>query len=207
MPAHTWDATVFAGLSVDGFIARTDHDIAWLEDHPAVEHAAARAHPDVPDFDSLLASADHMVMGRLTFQKVLEMGFWPYDPLQVIVLSSTLGDAQPHGVLVARDFEDAVALLDERGARHVYVDGGRTVQSFLAAGLVTQVVVNYVPVLIGSGIPLFGALPADLHLVHRGTATTASGMVSTCYQVLNSRPDSPHSASIASSVPTTSGSE
>ncbi|MDO5619014.1 dihydrofolate reductase family protein [Kocuria sp.] len=185
MSEHTWEATVFAGLSVDGFIARLDDDITWLENLPQAPHSPAQPNPDVPDFDSLLAAADHMVMGRSTFQKVVDMGFWPYTPLQVIVLSTSLSDRQPHGVLLARSLAEAVGLLDARGAQHVYVDGGRTVQSFLAAGLITNVVVNHVPVLIGTGLPLFGALPEDLHLSHLATAVSSSGMVSSSYRVLH----------------------
>ncbi|KAA9392989.1 dihydrofolate reductase [Kocuria coralli] len=181
---HAWEATVFAGLSVDGFIARTDHDIEWLENLPAAEHAPAQPHPEIPDIEALLAVSDHMVMGRATFEKVLSIGFWPYDPVQVIVLSSTLTGPQPHGVLVASTFDEAVAMLDRHRARQVYVDGGRTVQSFMAAGLVQHIVLNYVPVMIGTGIRLFGALPRDLHLVHRGTAVSDAGMVSSRYEVL-----------------------
>lgn len=97
---RTWEGLVFAWLSVDGFIARADHDIAWLEDLPAAPHAPAQAHPQIPDFDDVLATCDHMVMGRATYQKVRSMGFWPYEPLQVIVLSSTLPEDRADGVLV-----------------------------------------------------------------------------------------------------------
>lgn len=185
---RTWEGLVFAGLSVDGFIARIDHDIAWLEDLPPAPHAAAQAHPHVPDFDDVLTSCDHMVMGRATYQKVHSMGFWPYAPLQVIVLSSTLSTELDHGVLVARCMHEVLDVLARRGAGQVYIDGGRTVQSFLAAGLVDHVVVNHVPILVGEGIPLFGTLPHDLHLVHHGSATTDTGMVSSRYQVLHSAP-------------------
>lgn len=186
-----WEATVFSGLSVDGFIARLDHDITWLEEHPPASHAPGIPNPQVPDFEGLMETCDHMVMGRATFQKVLDMGFWPYGPLQVIVLSSTLTGPQPHGALVATDLPHVLALLAERDARQVYVDGGRTVQTFLAAGLVDHIVVNYLPVLIGTGIRLFGALPHDLHLMHRATSTTDSGVVSSAYQVLHSATEAP----------------
>lgn len=123
-------------------------------------------------------------MGRATFQKVLEIGFWPYDPVQVIVLSSTLTGPQPHGALVAPDLSAAVALLESRGARGVYWDGGATIQAALRADLVDELVVTTVPRLIGGGIALFGALEHDLPLRLRGSRVLDGGMVSTRYDVV-----------------------
>lgn len=181
-----WTGTVFAGVSLDGLIARVDDDITWLEARPPADHAAARPDPVVPGFEELLTRVDHLVMGRATFQKVLEIGAWPYDPIQVIVLSSSLAGPQPHDALIAPSLEAAVELLRERGARGVYWDGGATVQAALRAGLVDEVVVTVVPVLIGAGISLFGALPEDVALRLRGSAVLADGMVSTRYEIARS---------------------
>lgn len=122
-------------------------------------------------------------MGRATFQKVLEIGFWPCDPVQVIVLSSTLRGAQPHGALVAPSLSAVVDLLEARAARGVYWDGGATIQAALRADLVDELVVTTVPVLIGDGIRLFGELPQDIALRLRGSRVLDGGMVSTRYDV------------------------
>lgn len=78
-PCRTWSGTVFCGVSLDGFIARADGDIDWLEAPvPAGQAAPSGSGAEaVPDFEALLARVDHLVMGRATFQKVLEIGFWP----------------------------------------------------------------------------------------------------------------------------------
>ena len=185
-PGRGWSGTVFCGVSLDGFIARTDGDIDWLEAPvPAGQAAPSGSGAEaVPDFEALLARVDHLVMGRATFQKVLEIGFWPYDPAQVIVLSSTLTGPQPHGALVAPDLSAAVALLESRGARGVYWDGGATIQAALRADLVDELVVTTVPRLIGGGIALFGALEHDLPLRLRGSRVLDGGMVSTRYDVV-----------------------
>jgi dihydrofolate reductase len=83
---------------------------------------------------------------------------------------------------------EIVARLDARGFRHAYLDGGATIQGFLAAGLVQRLVVTRVPVLIGAGIPLFGPLPADVLLRHVATRTFASGLVQGEYEVVGPRP-------------------
>ena len=75
------------------------------------------------------------------------------------------------------DPKEIVARLAASGSRHVYVDGGQTVQQFLRAGLIQRLTITRVPVLIGQGIPLFGALPRDVRLRHLGTRSYESGLV------------------------------
>lgn len=70
------------------------------------------------------------------------------------------------------------------GVQHAYIDGGITIQGFLRAGLIQRLTVTRVPVLIGEGIPLFGALPRDIRLRHIATRTFASGLVQSEYEPL-----------------------
>jgi riboflavin biosynthesis pyrimidine reductase len=78
---------------------------------------------------------------------------------------------------------EVVARLSARGIGHIYVDGGITIQRFLRAGLVQRIVVTRVPVLIGTGIPLFGAVPRDILLKHVATRSYPSGLVQSEYEV------------------------
>jgi len=63
------------------------------------------------------------------------------------------------------------------------VDGGITIQRFLQAGLIQRLIITRVPVLIGTGIPLFGAIPRDIVLRHVATRQYASGLVQSEYVV------------------------
>jgi dihydrofolate reductase len=79
---------------------------------------------------------------------------------------------------------EIVSKLAASGARHLYIDGGITIQRFLREGLIQRLIITRVPVLIGDGIPLFGSLPHDIHLRHIVTRQYASGLVSSEYEVL-----------------------
>lgn len=171
------EALVFLGLSVDGFIARPDGDLDWLTSRGEAAGDAG--------FTPFVRSVDALLMGRGTYDAIAGMGDWPYLGRPVHVLSRTLQDgADARVTAVHRSLDDAVAALVAAGHRRVYVDGGRTVRAFLAAGLVTELTLSRVPVLIGAGPSLFGPLPGDVDLEHVRTEVLGGGMVQTTYRVL-----------------------
>jgi dihydrofolate reductase len=171
----SFHAAVFIAVSLDGFIARPDGAIDWLTD-PG-ERAGETG------YDEFMAAIDTVVMGRNTYEKVLTFGFWPYDGKQVEVLSTTLAADVDERVIVHRTLDGLVQTLNDRGAKRVYADGGRIIQTFLRAGLLNELTITTVPVLIGAGIPLFGALPQDLPLNHNATRTLNAGFVQSDYTI------------------------
>jgi dihydrofolate reductase len=78
---------------------------------------------------------------------------------------------------------EIISRLAASGASHLYVDGGITIQEFLRAGLIQRLIITRVPVLIGDGVPLFGALPGDIRLRHIATRHYPSGLVQSEYLV------------------------
>jgi len=169
-------ATVFVGASLDGFIARADGGLDWLPDD-AEDHG----------YDAFIATVDALVMGRNTYDKVLTFGTWPYNEKPVFVLSSRPLSPAPPGAVVERmagEPADIVSGLSGRGLGHLYVDGGITIQRFLRAGLIQRLVITWIPVLIGTGIPLFGPTLCDIPLRHVGTRQFAGGLVQSEYEVI-----------------------
>ena len=169
-------ASVFIGVSVDGFIARVNGDIDWLPVGGGEPHG----------YDEFMASVDALVIGRKTYETVLAYGGWFYGKKPVFVLSTRpLAPAPPGAVVERMEGEPAgiAAALKARGIRHAYVDGGVTIQRFLRAGLIQRLIITRVPVLIGEGIPLFGAIPRDIVLEHVATRQYAGGLVQTEYTV------------------------
>ncbi|MEV8374241.1 dihydrofolate reductase family protein [Kribbella sp. NPDC056861] len=171
----TFHAAVFIATSLDGFIARPDGAIDWLTERG--EQAGDTG------YDEFMAAIDTVVLGRNTYEKVLTFDFWPYEGKQVEVLSSTLPADADERVIVHRTLDDLVQTLEDRGAKRVYADGGRVVQTFLRAGLLNELTITTVPVLLGAGIPLFGPVDHDIALTHNATRTLGAGLIQSDYTV------------------------
>jgi dihydrofolate reductase len=171
-------ASVFIATSLDGFIARMNGDIDWLPAGGGEPHG----------YDEFIASVDAIVIGRKSFETVLAMDPWPYGDKRVVVLSSRPIDISGvrGGVVEQMDGTPAeiMSKLAATGAHNLYIDGGLTIQRFLAAGLIGRMVITRVPVLIGEGVPLFGALLHDIRLRHVTTRSFPSGLVSSEYSVI-----------------------
>ena len=173
---------MFVGTSLDGFLARPDGAFDFL---PGAEggEGGGESH----GFAEFMATIDALVMGRNTFDVVRAMPAWPYGEKPVFVLTSRpLGDLPPRIPVEAMAGTPAeiVAGLAARGVHRLYVDGGLTIQSFLRAGLIDRIVVTRVPVLIGTGIPLFGPLEHDIRLRHVSTRVLGGIMVQSEYEIL-----------------------
>lgn len=129
---------------------------------------------------------DALVIGRKTYETVLTFDAWPYGDKPVFALSTRPLAPAPPGVVLERmsgDPGEIVSQLAARGLRHIYVDGGITIQRFLQAGLIQRLIITRIPVLLGTGIPLFGPLQRDILLEHVSTRQYASGMVQSEYVV------------------------
>lgn len=146
---------VFIATSLDGYIADKDGGLDWLMSVP---------NPDNIDtgFSAIMERVDGLVMGRNTFESVLSFDVdWPYSK-PVFVLSNTL-EQVPDGYedkveFVQGDIPQLVASLHQRGYQDLYIDGGKTVQSFAKHDLIDELIITTIPVLLGGGAPLFGEL-------------------------------------------------
>jgi dihydrofolate reductase len=173
--------SVFCGVSLDGFIARTDGALDFLEGDGTAEMGDH-------GYEEFMAGIDAIVMGRNTFEVVMSFEAWPYTR-KVFVLSSGAIDltaARARGAYVEAMHaspEQVVANLAAQGLFRLYIDGGATIQRFLRAGLIDRLIVTRLPVLIGQGIPLFGALEGDIRLKLVASRSFPGGLVQSEYAV------------------------
>lgn len=173
--------SVFAGVSLDGYIAREDGRLDWLTSPEvmAVDYG----------YNDFIRTVDAVVMGRGTFEAVLAFDPWPYDRPVVVLTSRRLSIPERLAgkvEIISGAPAQVVEQLAARGMKHLYVDGGQTVTRFLAAGLIDELTVSRLPVLIGSGIPLFGRMDGDVRLRHVATREFPGGMVQSRYEVVGS---------------------
>jgi len=174
----------FVAASLDGFIARTDGSLDWLEPFNAIDEDHG--------YDAFIADMDGIIMGRGTYETVLGFGHWPYR-LPVIVLSQSLTvedipeSLADHVAITDMNVTELVAALADEGWQKAYVDGGKVIQSFLNAGLLDQMTITHVPVLLGAGRPLFGDAATDVPLTLLGSRSFPSGLVSSTYRITANR--------------------
>lgn len=170
--------SVFCGVSLDGFIARENGDIDWL--------TAGESGKEDYGYNEFIATIDALVIGRNTYETVLGFGGWFYGKKPVYVLSSReLGKLPEEGVVERMSGEPKAILkeLESRGHQHIYVDGGITVQRFLRDDAIDRIIVSRLPILIGTGIPLFGETGHDIRLKLVSVKDFPSGMVQSEYTV------------------------
>ncbi|MEM8630108.1 MAG: dihydrofolate reductase family protein [Pseudomonadota bacterium] len=171
-------ATVYIAVSIDGYIADAEGGLDWL---------AEGAGPDDGDlgFAEFMDSIDALVMGRRTFDVVCGFGHWPYTK-PVFVLTNTLEvlseDMQGKAELISGEPQDVIGQLATRGYHSLYIDGGRTVQAFLAQDLIDRLIITRIPVLLGAGAPLFGDLDRPLRFELLDTRMLAGRMVQSTYE-------------------------
>jgi len=168
---------VYIGTSLDGFIARKNGDFDWLEQFANDEAINA--------YKEFINRIDAIVIGRVTFEKVLSFPFWPYEK-EVFVLSTSMRQVPDivRGKVVVLSMKPAELLnhLSIKGFSNVYIDGGKVIQDFLTEDLVDELVISRAPMLIGSGIPLFNHLDNDLQFKHMRTEVHSNGLVRSYYE-------------------------
>lgn len=170
--------SVYIATSLDGFIARRDGNLEWLTELPNPENSDY-------GFSLFMEGMDGIVMGRKTFETVAGFGQWPYE--KPVFVLSTRWKGLPDGyrgkaTLVKGTPETVVETLNKQGFRNLYIDGGKTIQGFLQRDLIDELVITRIPILLGSGIPLFGEMELELRFTHLRTEILGGQLVKSTYQ-------------------------
>ncbi len=149
--------SVFIATSLDGYIAKEDGSLDWLTSIPTP------ANNDL-GYGEFISGIDAILMGRNTFNVVKSFGQWPYE-VPVFVWSKTLSflpdDYSGRASVITGDVNEVVRKLKECGKNSIYVDGGKTIQTFLNMDMIDQMIITIIPVLLGKGIPLFGTVDKE----------------------------------------------
>jgi len=151
---------IYIATSIDGFIAKPDGSLDWLEELDKPEDPE-----DDYGFADFLDKIDALVMGRKTFETVENFQNWPFNK-PVFVLSTTMEKLpeKHHGKVEILNGEpkDILNHLNQRGFENLYIDGGQTIQRFLMEDLIDEMIITTASIILGEGIPLFHGLSGDM---------------------------------------------
>lgn len=169
---------VFIATSIDGYIAKENGSIDWLNEF------AENGSSDF-GYSQLISRVDAIVMGRNTYEKVLELtNEWPYSK-KVFVLSNSLKEPKKELAdkveVVSGELKDILSNIKSSGFENLYIDGGQVIQQFLREYLIDELILTRMPILLGGGISLFGDLKESIKPEHCSTEVHSCGIIQTRY--------------------------
>jgi len=138
--------------SLDGYIAREDGSIDWLP-------------TDGGDFGmkKFMDSIDTVLLGRTTYEQILTFDCaYPYTDKKSYVFSRNSGENKENIEFVSDMIDFAKKLVESPGKDIWLVGGGEIISAFLKAGLIDEIILSEIPIVIGSGIPLFKNISEDI---------------------------------------------
>lgn len=167
--------SIYIAASIDGYIARKDGGLDWLE----YGHAGNEDY----GFNEFISGIDAIILGKNTYEVISGFGEWPYKGKRIIVLSRTLKEVRSEAELFCGQLTDLIIRLNVEGCKHIWVDGGITISKFLEAGLVDNITLTLIATVLGSGIPLFSALSREHKCRLISSQSYPSGLVQLKYEI------------------------
>jgi dihydrofolate reductase len=172
--------TLHVVSSLDGFIARKDNSVSWLDGNGSVYEAGVSISAE--EAASFVKTIDCYVLGSRTYEHALELG-WPYGDTPTVVV--TRRQWPPARESVEFYSGDLKMLVGEKLAprfRNIWLVGGAMLcQRFLSLGLVDEIRLTIAPVLLGDGLRLFGGLPAEERWDLKNVVAYRNGFVELSY--------------------------
>ena len=165
--------------SLDGFIAKKDNSVSWMESGSVYEAGVSISEEEVAAF---LKAIDCYVMGSRTYEHALELG-WPYGDTPVVVVSGR--EWPPARKSVEFYSGDLKTLVHEKLApryRSIWLVGGAMLcRRFLELGLVDEIRLTVAPVLLGDGLRLFDGSRIEQRWNLKNVAAYKNGFVELLY--------------------------
>jgi dihydrofolate reductase len=178
----------YAAMSLDGYIAESDDNLDWLTGFPGVKPGPA-VQTAKGGYDEFYEDVGALVSGSVTYEWVLDHldlaggGSWPYSGKPTWILTSRdLPAPEGEDIRFGGDFQE---MIDSAGDKKLWVVGGGNVASqFADAGLLDEVWVTVVPVVLGSGKPLFDRRVPGPPMRPTEVLPRASGMIELRYETV-----------------------
>ena len=169
---------VYIAASLDGYIARPDGNLNWLTKYPFA--------PDSNyGYNEFYNSIGSIIMGGRTYRELLAMDVeWPYKGKKSYVVSRHSMNANEDIEFITENIIETIADLRSQADKDIWLmGGGELITMFINAEMVDEMQICHVPVIIGSGIPLFPDNPKESNWKLIGNTVYDSGIIKIDYQL------------------------
>lgn len=180
--------SVYMAMSLDGFIATEDGGVDWLQQ--TGDQSVDMSEFGDLGFSEFINSVDAMIMGRNTMQVIADMNLtpeqWPYGELPIYVLSRTLTKLPanlPSSVVLRSSLAELLLELKAQNVEHVYVDGGKLINTCLDKQLITSLQLTQLPIILGKGIRLFSQREQPINLNQLSAKVYPNNFLTVNYQL------------------------
>ena len=165
--------------SLDGFIAKPDNSVAWMDTGSVYEAGVSISEEEIATF---LKGIDCYVMGSRTYEHALELG-WPYGDTPVVVVTGREWPSARKSVeFYSGDLKTLVDVKLAPRYRNIWLVGGAMLcQRFLELGLVDEIRLTIAPVLLGEGLRLFGGSLTEARWNLKNVVAYKNGFVELSY--------------------------
>lgn len=142
---------LYIASSIDGYIANLDGSLDWLSDYPIT--------PELNyGYDKFFESVDTVIMGGKTYRDILNMDvIYPYESkMSYIITRNQINNSKENIQFVTDNIIKTVSNLKEKQGKGIWlVGGGELISMLLNYDLVDEMIITYIPTLLGDGVPLF----------------------------------------------------
>ena len=138
--------TLYMGVSINGYIAKSDGDSEWTSDE------------DLKGFFDHSKKAGNIIMGKNTFHAANSYGYFPFpEALNVVVTHEKFENTWGENVIFTeKSPKEVLAMLEQKGFNEVFLAGGGLLSSsFAKEKLIDEIYLDVEPLLLGKGIPVF----------------------------------------------------
>ena len=167
---------LYIATSLDGYIAKTDHDISWLS------HVEVKG--EDYGYQNFYDSISAVIMGNSSFQVIKDFGDWPYPSKQCFVASHSPDITPNDNVTFITDPAATIKQLKASSEGNIWLLGGANLaDSLLRLDLVDELIISTIPILLGNGIRLFNAPLPELGMTVLSSQCYSSGLIQTHYKI------------------------
>ena len=172
--------TLHVVSSLDGFIARKDNSVSWMDGNESIYEAGVSISEE--EAATFVKAIDCYVLGSRTYEHALELG-WPYgDTPTVVVSRRELPPARESVEFYSGDLKTLVDVKLAPRFRNIWLVGGAVLcQRFLSLSLVDEIRLTIAPVLLGEGLRLFGDLLTEQSWDLKNAVAYKNGFVALTY--------------------------